>query len=189
VLFLGMLSARKGLDELLAACVQLRHGGNLPFACDIVGGEEVLGARAKYEQAFTAAGLSPWVRFHGPAFGADKLRFLRRAQVFVLPSRAESFGIANLEAMATGLAVVSTRTGAIPEYLENEVQGLLIDPGDASALAAAIARLIADPDLRQRLGTAARLRARDYDWTVIAARLDTMYASVIGSTAPQGVSR
>lgn len=189
VLFLGMLSARKGLDELLAACVQLRCDGKLPFECDIVGGEEVLGARAHYEQAFAAAGLSRRVHFHGPAFGADRLRFLHRAHVFVLPSRAESFGIANLEAMAAGLAVVTTRTGAIPEYLEDGVQGLLVAPGDAAGLASAIARLIADPDLRRRLGAAARARAWDYDWSILAERLDTLYASVIGPTAPQGVSR
>ncbi len=189
LLFLGMLSARKGLDELLAACLQLRRDGELPFDLDIVGGEEVLGARASYEQKFTAAGFSGRVHFHGPAFGADKLRFLHQAHVFVLPSRAESFGIANLEAMAAGLAVVSTRTGAIPEYLEDGVQGLLVDPGDAAGLAKAIARLVADPDLRRRLGDAARIRARDYDWSVIAMRLDTLYAGVLGRTDSQGMSR
>lgn len=188
VLFLAMLSARKGLDELLAACLLLRRDGELPFDCDIVGGEEVTGARAHYQRAFDAAGLSRWVRFHGPAFGAEKAAFLHRSHLYVLPSRAESFGIANLEAMAAGLAVVSTRTGAIPEYLEDGVHGLLVDPGDAAGLAAAMARLIAAPELRLRLGDAARRRARDYDWSVVAARLDTVYAHVIGEFA-QGASR
>jgi glycosyltransferase involved in cell wall biosynthesis len=179
VLFLGLLSERKGLDELCAALQRLRDDGRLDFDVDIVGGEEVLGSRRRYEEHFAAAGLASWVRFHGPAFGADKLRFLHAAEVFVLPSRAESFGIANLEAMAAGLAVISSRTGAIPEYLEDGVHGLLIAPGDAAALAVAIDRLMNDPALRRRLGAAARLRARDYDWNVMTGRLGELYAGIL----------
>lgn len=181
LLFLGMLSERKGLDDLRTALQQLSRDGSLDFDCDIVGGEEVLGARAHYERTFQQAGLSRWVHFHGPAFGEDKRRFLHRSHVFVLPSRAESFGIANLEAMAAGLAVISTRTGAIPEYLVDGVHGLLVAPGDATALAGAIARSIADPELRLRLGAAARRRAQEYDWSVVGKRLQDLYASALGS--------
>jgi glycosyltransferase involved in cell wall biosynthesis len=121
--------------------------------------------------------------FHGTKLGREKLAFLQGADVFVLPSRNESFGIANLEAMATGLPVISTRTGAIPEYLQTEVHGLLVEPGDAMALAGAMRRLMDDGELRLRLGDAARQRAREYDWNVVAASVAAVYAAMLEPSA------
>ena len=178
LLFLGMLSARKGLDELLRALLEVRREG-IEFTAEIVGGEEVPGERARYAALYRAAGLEDRVRFTGPLYGADKLAALRRADLFVLPSRAESFGIANLEAMAAGLPVVATRTGAIPEVVSDGVQGLLCEPGDAAGLAAALGRLLVDAELRHRLGRAARLRALDFDWQSVAERLGSLYRSVL----------
>ena len=175
LLFLGFVSARKGLDELLQAVQELLRTGCTGFELDIVGGEEDRGQLLHYRQLYRAAGLGERVRFHGTRLGREKLGFLQRADLFVLPSRNESFGIANLEAMASGLPVVSTRTGAIPEYLESGVHGLLVDPGDAKGLAEALRRLILDADLRARLGAAARQRARDYDWGVVASSVAAVY--------------
>jgi len=179
LLFLGFVSARKGLDELLEAVQQLRRTGCTGFELDVVGGEEDRGRLAHYRQLYRAAGLGDRVRFHGTRVGREKVGFLQRADIFVLPSRNESFGIANLEAMASGLAVVSTRTGAIPEYLESGVHGLLVNPGDAAGLADALRRLITDADLRARLGAAARLRARDFDWGVVAAGVGAVYEKLL----------
>jgi glycosyltransferase involved in cell wall biosynthesis len=76
---------------------------------------------------------------------------------------------------------VSTRTGAIPEYLHDGVHGLLVAPGDAAGLAAAIERLLTDAPLRARLGQAGRERAREYDWEFAAARLAATYTSVLAT--------
>lgn len=176
LLFLGMLSPRKGLDELLVAL----HGHE-DIHLDIVGGEEVAGAIEHYRRRFHAAGLGPRVTFHGERVGDEKLRFLHAADIFVLPSRSESFGIANLEAMACGLAIVTTRTGAVPEYLENEVQALLVDPGDSTALAAALRRLIEDPGLRHRLGKAALRRVQDFGWDVVGEQVEGLYARCLAA--------
>lgn len=178
ILFVGMLSARKGLDELCLALVTLGDTTR-PIDVEIVGGEEVPGDAARYRQCFRQAGLTN-VHFHG-LLDADATREqLRRAHVFVLPSRSESFGIANLEAMACGLPVVSTRTGAIPEYIEHDVHGLLVDPGDAAGLARELRRLIESPKLRQRLGAAARERAQRFDWTVVGPQLESIYRRILG---------
>ena len=182
LLFLGMLSARKGMDDLLGALRILLEHGCVHFHLDVVGGEEVPGALRLYRERFHTAGLDAWACFHGERVGVEKLRFLESADIFVLPSRSESFGIANLEAMACGLPIVSTRTGAIPEYIEHGAQGLLVDPGDPSALAQALRRLIDAPSLRQHLGHAARARAREYSWDVVGARLDGLYAHCIGAS-------
>ena len=176
LLFLGLLAQRKGLDDLWPA---LRAIDDLDWELDVVGGEEFAGERRRAEQAVRSHGLAARVHFRGPRDGAEKRAFLHAADIFVLPSRSESFGIANLEAMAAGLPVVSTRTGAIPEYLEHGVHGMLIAPGDVAALSAALRELIGSPVLRQRLGAAALVRARDYDWTAVEAQVARLYADVL----------
>jgi glycosyltransferase involved in cell wall biosynthesis len=176
LLFVGMVSPRKGLDDLLQAVRQLIRAGCRGFELHIVGGEEGYGQLEHYRRLFHSAGLGDWVRFQGMKIGEEKLAFFHEADVFVLPSRNESFGIANLEAMACGLPVVSTRTGAIPEYVESGVQGLLVEPGDVQGLATALEQLIETPVLRARLGEAARQRARLYDWSLVARQLAGIYA-------------
>jgi glycosyltransferase involved in cell wall biosynthesis len=176
LLFVGMLSERKGVEDLLAALVELLP---LDWTLDVVGGEEFPGARRRIEARSRDLGLESRVRFRGPLYGADKLELLHASDIFVLPSHSESFGIANLEAMAAGLAVVSTRTGAIPEYIADGEHGLLVRPGDVAGLAAALRRVLSDPELRSRLGDAARHRAADYDWSHVAAALAAVYDEVL----------
>lgn len=86
----------------------------------------------------------------------DLIRLLRLADLFALVSFQEGLPISLLEAMALGIPSVSTRVNAIPEAVRHEETGLLIEPGDASALAAAFRRLAADPELRRELGEAGR---------------------------------
>ncbi len=172
-----MISARKGLDELCEA-IQTLQGEGEALHVDIIGGEEVVGDAERYAKRFRDAGLGN-VRFRGLLQAREIREYLRRAHVFVLPSRSESFGIANLEAMACGLPVVSTRTGAIPEYIENEVHGLLVDPGDAEELTKALRRLIGSPALRARLGTAAHEQARRFDWSVVGEQIESIYRGIL----------
>jgi glycosyltransferase involved in cell wall biosynthesis len=157
VLYTGRLAIVKGTVPLLQA-IPLVHG-----ACP--------------EARFVLAG--PWQMADGPegwglreSTGADRERvawlghvpwqklveWYRRATIFVMPSYYETFGISCLEAMAFGLPVVATRAGGLPEVVEDGVTGLLVPPGDAPALAAAIRRLLGDPDLRRRLGQGGRER-------------------------------
>lgn len=176
ILFLGMLSERKGMQELQDALLALR---DVAWTLDVVGGEEGAGERARWESAYAAAGLADRVRFRGPLYGAEKLHLLYADGIFVLPSRSESFGIANLEAMAAGLAVVSTRVGAIPEYIDHGVHGLLVPPGDAPALSAALRLLLTDAALRARCGAAAQERARDFDWARVLQQLVAVYDAAL----------
>jgi glycosyltransferase involved in cell wall biosynthesis len=79
-----------------------------------------------------------------------------KADVFVMPSRAEGFGFTNVEALSFGLPVISSRVGAIPEVVEHGVTGFLVPPGDVSSLATRMERLLADRALARRMGQAAR---------------------------------
>jgi len=137
----------------------------------LVGGGSLLDS---LRRQMTDSGLSGVVIAGEVPHGAV-LTYLALADVFVHHARYESFGMAIVEAMAAGLPVVAARVGAVPEILTHEKDGLLVPPGDASALAAAVERLLGDAALRDRLGAAARLRAADYDWESIAGRYERLY--------------
>ncbi len=107
---------------------------------------------------------------------------LKEADVFVQPSLAEAQGLAILEAFASGVPVVASRTGGIVEMVEDGVDGLLVEPGNAAALASAIERLLGDAVLRSRLVTQARTRLPDYDIRRIADEYVKLYTRVIAGT-------
>lgn len=99
-------------------------------------------------------GIEARVHFHG--YQPDPAPILARAQIFVLSSRAEGFPRSILEALRAGLPVVASRVGGVPEAVAEGENGLLVPPGEAPPLAAALGRLAGDPDLRRRLGAQAR---------------------------------
>jgi glycosyltransferase involved in cell wall biosynthesis len=110
---------------------------------------------------------------------ADVREVLAALDVFVLPSRTEGMSNALLEAMAMALPVVATAVGGTPEVIADGRSGLLVPPDDASALAAAIARVLADADLARRLGAAARQTVEErYGARSMVRRLEAVYAAV-----------
>jgi glycosyltransferase involved in cell wall biosynthesis len=128
-----------------------------------------------------------------PEDSRDRVRFLghlsrdalmgvyHRADVLVIPSLCEEpFGLPVAEGMACGLPCIGSNAGGIPELIEHEVSGLLVERGDAAGLADALRRLAMDPPARERFGRLGRERAeRLFDWSVPAARLDELYQRVL----------
>jgi glycosyltransferase involved in cell wall biosynthesis len=100
--------------------------------------------------------------------------------VFALSSRFEGLPIALLEAMASGVAPVATRVGGIPEVITDGRDGLLVDPGDPTALAAALARALGDDDERARIAACARARAGDFDLVHAVHRTEEIYRQALG---------
>jgi glycosyltransferase involved in cell wall biosynthesis len=99
--------------------------------------------------------------------------------VFALSSRFEGLPIALLEAMASGVACVATTVGGVTEVLTDGGDGLLVGPGDPSALAAAIVALLGDPDRRDELGRVAIHRAAQFELTAAVRRIERVYAEVL----------
>lgn len=123
--------------------------------------------------------LADCVEYAGRVSREELVRRYRESRVLVSPSLFEGFGLPAAEAMACGVPVVTTGAGAFPEMVENGVNGLLVQPADAPALAAAIRRLLSDPDLSRRMGHAARERvARDLTWRRAAEKLVELYEEV-----------
>jgi glycosyltransferase involved in cell wall biosynthesis len=155
VVGLGRLSPEKGFDVLLRAFARLRRAE--PRA------RLVLAGRGVEEGALVALarelGIAEAIDFHGWVRAADVPELLDRANVVAVPSREEGFGMTALEAAMRGRPVVATRTGGLPEVVDDGVTGVLVAPEAPDQLASAIASLLADRGRAARLGAAGRERA------------------------------
>ena len=143
--------ARKGVDVFLRALADLRGAGVSVRAC-LVSGGELLGA---HRALATRLGLPDTVRLVGAV--PDPASYLRQADIFVLPSIQEASGsLALLEALQAGVAVVASAVDGVVEDVVDGESALLVRPGDQAALAAALRRLLANPDLRRHLAERGR---------------------------------
>ena len=145
----------KNLGLLLDACALLSRG-DATFRCMMVGDGPL---RDQMEATRRRLGLDRCVELTGALEQSQVLAWWRRASVGVLTSENEGMPVCLMEAAACGVPAVATAVGGVPELVQDGVTGLLAPPGDARALASALARLIADPGLAARLGHAARRRA------------------------------
>jgi glycosyltransferase involved in cell wall biosynthesis len=175
IVFLGYLSARKGVPELLEALASPAVA-TLPWRATLAGGGPVDEFRAQA----AALGLSDRVAFPGWIDQSAASGLCAAADVLVLPSHAEGLAMSVLEGLAHGLAVVTTPVGAHAEVIEPERSGLLTPPGDVAALAAALTRVIGDPVLRERLRAGARQSFLDrYDVRFYAMRLVRLHVGML----------
>lgn len=150
IVFVGALSDRKGVDELLRACAALTT--KTPWRLTFCGGGDLAarGARA------CELAIADKCVFRGHTASAQVRETLAASRIYVLPSYAEGLSVALLEAMALGCAVIATPVGEHRLVLEDGVNALVVEAGDVTALTAALARLIDDPDLCAKLSRAAR---------------------------------
>jgi len=149
ILFLGRIGDMKGVPQLGEALNRMRHLPN--WRATIAGDGHVEAARAKAAEY----GLAERVELPGWVDGTRVAELIASADILVLPSFTENLPLSIIEAMASGLAVVATPVGAVPDIVRNEETGLLVPVGDVEALTAALTRLVDDQPLRQRLGAAA----------------------------------
>ncbi len=174
LLSVGSLLPRKGHGDLVAALAGL---AGLDWSLDIVGDATLDPAHAAQLRAAVAAhGLDHRVRLHGALPRAALAAFYDGADLFVLASHYEGYGMAYAEALAHGLPVVGTTGGAVAQTVGEG--GTLVAPGDVAALADALRRLITDPAFQaERAAAARRAGAALPDWDQTAARV----AATLGS--------
>ncbi len=173
LLSLATLEPRKGLDVVLAALAE-RGAPELPLL--VVGAPGWGGVDPAAEAA--RLGLTPGrVRVLGPVPDPDLAVLLDRATALVAPARAEGFGLPVLEAMAAGTPVVTSDVPALVEVAGGAA--VVVPTGDPVALAAALARLAADPDRRGELAAAGRRRAAEFSWPAAARALWSAYAPLL----------
>ncbi len=181
VFSLGRLDERKGFDLYFhaAATVIKKTRGHEPIFVLSAGAghpdEEE--ERAKLERLIESLDIGKWVRWLKVLPEETLTLYYGAADVFVLPSRYEPFGIVMLEAMACGLPVVATVFGGPAEVIVNGVDGILVDPTDIDAMAEAILELLSDPEKRKSMGEKARARVVSrYSWTRVVREVWRVYA-------------
>lgn len=167
----------KGHDVLMAALAIVRE--RVPDVEWVVIGDGPL--RGELEALARARGVEGAVRFLGAVSDEERNTWLRRVDLLAMPSRlpegrmaGEGFGIVYLEAGSYGKPVVAGNVGGAVDAVEDGGTGLLVDPGDPAAVAAAITRLLLDGDLARRLGAAGAERARAFAWPVMVERVGAL---------------
>ena len=154
---------RKGTIHLIEALAQIERQD---FTLDLVGNRK--NNSSYYNQLKNAVEklkLTEFVVFHDGSDQENIKHLYSCADIFILPSFKETFGIVFLEAMHYGLPIITTNVSAIPELVEEGKNGLLVSPGDSQALAKAITKLMANPNLIKQMGEAGRKKvATSYYW-------------------------
>lgn len=169
LLYVGDLIYRKGVQDLIAAV----GVADMPVSLCIIG-------QGSYRETLEEqADEMENVSFLGFTSHDELPPYMATADVLVVPSLIEAFGIVNIEALASGTPVIGADTGGIKDIVTEEV-GRLFPPGDVDALIAAIEELAADNELRETLGENARQRAEErYNWKRFGKELDAIYRQLI----------
>jgi len=179
MLFVGRLDARKGFPVAVRTFARL--AGEFPDLWLVAVGD---GAERD------AVGLlSPEARARVHLAGrVDNLElptYHAAADVFLAPSLGgESFGIVLVEAMAAGLPIVASRIPGYDEVVHDGIDGLLVEPGDPSAAAAAVRRVLSDGELARRLSDAARTRSQEFSWERVTERIEALYRRALEGADP-----
>ena len=160
LLFVGNLIPRKGLDTLLTALESLPPGS---WQLDVVGRTDLdTGYSARLLRQLSSPGWREAVRLWGPLMDVALADRYRQANLLVVPSEYEGFGIVYLEAMGHGLPVIASRAGGASELVEHGVHGFLVPPRDPAAIRQHLQTYLAQPSLINRQGAAALDRARSH---------------------------
>ena len=182
ILFVGRFEPRKGLLDLLKAYRILRKTG-----CEcrllVVGG----GPQEREARRYVATRRLIGVEFLGRVSDDEKTQLFRTADVFVSPATGrESFGIVLLEAMAAGAPIVASDIHGYKGVVRRGREGLLVPPREPKQFAASIARLLRDKELAGEMSAAGMIRAEEFSWPRVAAKVDDYYGFVIRRLAASG---
>jgi glycosyltransferase involved in cell wall biosynthesis len=177
-LALGRVEHKKGFDLLVQAFARLVSEGRLPVSARLVIGGDG-SARHDLGRLVEELGLAGRVVLPGRLSREEVAAAMSRADVFVVPSRVEAFGIVALEAWRDGAPLVMTAHGGARDFVSDGADGILVDPEDTAALAEALARVLHDPGLRASLTEAGRARVRDFNWATVERLYEKVYGTVL----------
>lgn len=192
ILYVGRIESLKGIDTLIKAMAKLQDEGFLavkPVCVAIIGGEagtsdEAISVEMARLQAIRLeTGLDDIVKFLGKRDQDTLQYYYSAAEMVVVPSHYESFGLVALEAMACGTPVVASETGGLAFLVRDGETGFHVPAGNVEALADRIKELLTDEVLRLRMGKAAAAYARRYDWSLITDQVLDLYGTLVPRTA------
>lgn len=175
VLFMGLLVRSKGIYDIIHAAPRVINKENdAEFVFCGIGPEET-----ELRKRVRQLNIEDHVTFAGWVEGRTKFAYMRKAEIFVLPSYQEGMPIALLEAMSFGLPVISTRVSAIPEIIEEGKNGFLIEPGDVDSLVERICLLLENHKLRAAMRAQNLVAARRFSLKEIVKEWNIVYQSLV----------
>ena len=172
VLFAGRLATNKGLSDLISAMKEVNQE-----SVDLV----IVGADMGLGKDLVKEALEKGVKMHKLGHIDDDTyrSVLASAEMLVLPSEYEAFGIVLLEAAAAETAVIGTNVGGIPEAMSPNENGLIVEYNDVTNLAKSIANLLDDEKMSREMGVKGRLWAQNFSWDSIVRDLEKEYSAII----------
>jgi D-inositol-3-phosphate glycosyltransferase len=186
LLTVGRIQPLKGIDVAVQALAELSRAGSAapgaPYRLVIVGGPSGPHGEEEYERLRRMVddhSVAGQVAMVAPQPHELLSSYYRAADVCLVPSRSESFGLVALEAGACGTPVVASAVGGLSTLVDDGRTGFLVDPSDPLAVAACVRRIVAEPLLAERQSTAAVLRARRYTWREAADRLRAVHNELL----------
>jgi D-inositol-3-phosphate glycosyltransferase len=188
ILFVGRIEPLKGIETLLRAIALLLQTEDLTecnYYLAIIGGEpdgngeEADSEITRLQNLSRELGIHDVVIFLGKRSQDTLPYYYSAAQVVVVPSQYESFGMVALEAMACGIPVIASQVGGLAYLVQDGKTGYVIPEGNPEALKQALKKLIEAPELRDRMCNQAVDYARSYDWSVIARKVARLYESML----------
>jgi len=189
LLFVGRIERLKGIETLLRAAALLRSQKKIAGECGcvvVIGGDAEAPEEemARLQELRQELGILDLVTFVGKRSQDTLPYYYSAAHVVVIPSHYESFGMVALEAMACGTPVVASGVGGLLYLVKDGVTGFQVPDRDPQALAAKLAVILENEDLRKEFGRQAVSAARSYDWRLIANQVMTIYESVLAKREP-----
>lgn len=190
LLYVGRIEPLKGLETLIRAIANLKASDALdqfPFCLTIIGGDPDAGPEmissemARIKNLCQELGLADLVIFLGKQDQDQLAYYYSAADIVIMPSHYESFGMVALEAMACGTPVVASQVGGLGFLVQDGITGFVVPDGEPDALSERLYRLICEPDLRQRMGDQACEFAQAYSWQNITSQIITLYGQVLSS--------
>ncbi len=196
ILYVGRIEPLKGIDTLLRAMALMAQrvpGAEEDLCLAIIGGDPEGEAdpwdseMSRLREMEKGLGLANLITFLGSRNQEDLPYYYAAAEVCVVPSRYESFGMVALEAMACGTPVIASRVGGLAHTVQDGITGYLVPEGDAQALADNLQCLLSDEKMRRSMGRHGARVAKEYSWPMVADSVRALYGELrIGQAAPSG---
>lgn len=174
VIFAGTLRPIKGVKYLIQAMNIIRQKNTKASLMLIGDGEE----RQSLEELVKESNLGDCVTFVGQVPNEEVLEYMAASDVFALPSLSEGFPIVSLEAMASGLPIVATKVGGLPEIIKDGENGFLVEPRNPGQIAERALLLLNNDKLRQRISGNNKEKVKEFSWENVVCRLEGLYRSL-----------
>jgi len=190
LLYVGRIEPLKGVDTLIRAMASIRQDcgeRDCPHVLTIIGGdpdaspEDMNVEMARLRRLCTELGMDDVVLFLGKRSQDSLPYYYSAADVVVMPSHYESFGMVALEAMACGIPVVASQVGGLAFLVQDGVTGFVVPDGEPEMLSNRLTELIRNDALRMKMGQQAALAAREYAWERVATRVVAVYQALLGA--------